>query len=116
MPKPIIVRPCDASAADDGVDREAVIRIARQILCSDIRRLFNPDGTPLPIHKLDDDTAAAIASIEIDSRAQARSPFWSKVDALDLVMRHAGLFGLGGPEEGAFTTTLEPGRHGKIRH
>ena len=116
MPKPASVRPCDASAADDGLDREAVIRIARQILCSDIRRLFNPDSTPLPIHKLDDDTAAAIASIETGKQGSIKVTFWSKVGTLDLVTRHAGLFGLGGPEEAAFTTTLEPGRHGKIRH
>ncbi|WP_219906670.1 terminase small subunit [Nitrosospira multiformis] len=37
---------------------ENIVREASAVAFSDIRRLFNPDGSPKPIHEIDDATAA----------------------------------------------------------
>jgi phage terminase small subunit len=50
---------CDVTA-------EKVIREVAALAFSDVRKLFNTDGSLKLIHELDDVTAAAIASIEVD--------------------------------------------------
>ncbi len=44
--------------------RDKLLQLYTNIATFDIRRLYNPDGTLIPIHQLDDATAAAICSIE----------------------------------------------------
>lgn len=53
------------AAAANEVTTERVIREIARIGFFDIRKLLNPDGTPRPLHELDDDTAAAIAGLEV---------------------------------------------------
>ena len=53
------------AAAANEVTVERVIREIARIGFFDIRKLVNPDGTPKPLHELDDDTAAAIAGLEV---------------------------------------------------
>jgi len=78
-------------AADDELDA-AVFRAAIQILTTDPRRLFKPDGTAVRIPDLDDDTAASIASLEIDKDGGLRKvTFWSKPKVLELLTRRTGL-------------------------
>lgn len=92
----------------------------RNIAYNDPRRFFRDDGTLKPPKEWDDEMAAAVSSIEatpvnmpghaddeLDAQphggalARKRNPkveyaykikFWSKIDALDKAMRHAGLF------------------------
>jgi phage terminase small subunit len=68
----------------------------RQLACvlrSDARRLFRPDGSLIPVHELDDATAAAISSIELDEEGRPKKiRLWSKIDAIEKAMRHLGLF------------------------
>lgn len=44
--------------------REKLLELYTNIATFDVRRLYKPDGTLIPIHELDDKTAAAICSIE----------------------------------------------------
>lgn len=53
------------AAAANEVTVERVIREIARIGFFDIRKLVNSDGTPKPLHDLDDDTAAAIAGLEV---------------------------------------------------
>lgn len=47
------------------VNTENVLRATSALAFSDIRKLFNVDGSPKSIQELDDATAAAISSIEV---------------------------------------------------
>jgi len=68
----------------------------RQLACvlrSDARRLFRPDGSLIPVHELDDATAAAISSIELDDQGKPKKiRLWNKTEAIDKAMKHLGLF------------------------
>ena len=64
-------------------------------------RLFRPDGSLIPVHELDDITAAAISSIELDDEGRPKKiRLWSKTDAIDKAMRHLGLFEKGNRQQG----------------
>lgn len=80
-----------------GVTRERVIQELAGIAFFDVRKLFNEAGAMKPIHDLDDETARAIASIEIESPTE-RSPVWTKKvkawdkkGALEALLKHLGL-------------------------
>jgi phage terminase small subunit len=79
----------------------------RQLACvmrSDARKLYRPDGSMIPVHELDADTAAAIASIEVREEFEGRGKnrklvgytkkirFWDKNAAIDKAMRQLGQF------------------------
>jgi hypothetical protein len=88
MPKPAVA---GHRAADDELDG-AVFRVVIQILTADPRRLFKPHGTVVRIRDLDDDTAASIASLEMDKDGGLRKvTFWSKPKVLELLTRRTGL-------------------------
>jgi hypothetical protein len=62
-------------------------------------KVFNADGTLRKITKLDDDTAAALAGFDVTTVFGGDEPidvrkvrFWSKVDALEKLFKHLGLF------------------------
>lgn len=42
-----------------------VLREAMRLAKFDVRKLYRPDGSPIPIHELDDDTAAAVQAVDI---------------------------------------------------
>lgn len=71
-----------------------------RIVNFDIRKVYNPDGTLKRIHELDDDTAAALSSFEIEEiKAEGVSigltrkvKGHDKNKAIDSAMRHFGLF------------------------
>lgn len=52
-----------AKNLDYGVQR--VLQEVARIAFFDARRMFNKDGNLLPVHEMDDDTAAALASVEV---------------------------------------------------
>jgi phage terminase small subunit len=73
----------------------------------DIRKAFDEEGNLKPIHELDDDTAAAIAGLEVDKRVSSfvgedgkpvaeshlhKIKLSDKKGALDSLARHLGMF------------------------
>jgi phage terminase small subunit len=75
------------------VEIEETLRQLACVLRSDTRRLFRPDGSLIPVHELDDATAAAISSIDVDENGRPKKiRLWSKTDAIEKAMRHLGAF------------------------
>lgn len=86
------------------ITTERVLREMARIAFFDPRRLFNADGTPKPLNELDDDTAAALAGLDVmeaweGSGKDRMFVGWNKkyriankVDALDKLMKNLGLF------------------------
>ena len=73
----------------------------------DIRKAFDADGNLIPIHALDDDTAAAIAGLEVDKKVSKTTDengdpvvesylhkikLSDKKGALDSLAKHLGMF------------------------
>lgn len=48
------------------ITAERVLKEMARLAYSDIRSLYRPDGTLKPVHEWDDDTAATVASLEVD--------------------------------------------------
>jgi len=71
---------------------EGALRQVARILHADPARLFDEHGNAIPIHLLDEDTRAAIASFEYDEVGRPKVKFWSKVEAASMAMKHLGLF------------------------
>jgi phage terminase small subunit len=88
-----------ARALRTQVDQDWVLRRLVRIADSDIRKLFNGRDLKLP-GDLDDDTAFAVASIEVVTVAKgfgeveniAKVKFWDKRGALIDIGRHLGMF------------------------
>ena len=61
---------------------------------SDPRKLFAADGSPIPIHQLDDDASAAIANIDFvkGQNPATRYRLWDKNAALEKAMKFHGLY------------------------
>ena len=66
----------------------------------DVRKLFNDDGNLKKVHELDDDTAAGLASVEIDVIGvegavighTKKVKVWDKNAALEKAMKHLGQY------------------------
>jgi phage terminase small subunit len=79
---------------------ENLLREASALAFSDIRKLFNRDGSPKSIHELDDRTAAAISSIEVGQMMSEGSvtgrvckiKLWDKNSAQERLFKHLRLF------------------------
>lgn len=69
LKKPEIRAAVDASllelAERVGITAEMVLRERKRIAFFDARKLLDNEGNPLPMQELDDDTAAAIAGLEV---------------------------------------------------
>jgi phage terminase small subunit len=71
-----------------------------RVCFSDVRKLCNPDGSFKKVNELDADTAAAVASFEVDEveigdkvvRRTIKVKLWDKNAALDKAFRHLGLY------------------------
>lgn len=84
------------------VDR--VLREFARLAFLDIRKAFNEDGSLKPIHEMDDETAAAIAAIEVETLFEGKGQdresvgrlhkikLSDKKGALDSLARHLGMF------------------------
>jgi len=53
------------AAAANEITVERVLKEIARLAFFDIRKLVNADGTPKPLNELDDDTAAAIAGLDV---------------------------------------------------
>lgn len=81
------------------VTQDMVIKELARIAFFDIRKIFNQDGTLKKVHELDDDSAAAIASIELvdigeDGQLVISKKFKTegKIKALNLLGVNMGMF------------------------
>lgn len=85
------------------VKADDVLRELLKLARSDVRKMFTTGGSLLPVHELDDDTAAAVSSIEVvTSRIPGTDPveveytskikLWDKKGSLELLGRHLKLF------------------------
>lgn len=86
------------------ITADRVLREYAKIAFFDPRRLYRDDGQPVPIADLDDETAGAIAGLEVleefDGAGEDRTQIGftkkykiaDKVRALDSVARHLGMF------------------------
>ena len=87
-----------------GITVQRVLREQAAIAFSDIRACFDDTGRLLQLHDIDDLTAAAIASVEVETlyagRGEKREEIgyltkvkmWDKGQAGERLMRHLGLF------------------------
>jgi phage terminase small subunit len=55
----------EKAAAVNDVTVERVVAELARLAFFDVRRLVNTDGAPLPLHDLDEDTARAIAGLDV---------------------------------------------------
>lgn len=74
------------------IETERTLREVARIAYADPRRVFDLDGRPIPLRELPEEVAATIASYEVWPSGRVRIKFWSKIEALDKAMRHAGLY------------------------
>jgi phage terminase small subunit len=83
-----------------GVDAQWVLKRLVRIADFDIRKLFDNEGNLLPIKQLDEDTALALASIDIGEITNGdgfisqtkKVKAIDKRAALELIGRHVGMF------------------------
>lgn len=73
------------------VKAERVLQELCKIAFADIRTMFRPDGTLIPISVMDADAAANISSIVV-RKGGVRVRFHSKLKALDLLGQHLKLW------------------------
>lgn len=86
--------------AEAGITLERTLREIARLAFFDPRRMFDKDGHPLPIHQLDDDTAAVVAGLDVleewegsgeDRRLVGHVKKWKLADkggALEKLMKH----------------------------
>ncbi len=87
------------------VTQDDVLRELARLGFSDLRRIFNEDGSLKQPHEWDDDTAAAIASVEVFEEYEGKGEdrrlsgytrkvkVWDKNSALEKLGKHLGILG-----------------------
>ena len=79
---------------------ERTLREIARLAYSDPRKFYDAEGNLRPIHELDDDTAACIASVEVDEITMEHTVIghtkklkqWDKNSALEKAMKFHGLY------------------------
>lgn len=82
-----------------GITADRVLQELGRLAFVDIRRAYNADGSLKPLHELDDDTAAAVAGMDVTEIGIGddaigfvkKIKLSDKKGALELVMRHLGM-------------------------
>lgn len=86
----------DMAASAAMMTKADVLKEAMKMARFDPRKLLNDDGTPKGIHELDDDTAAAIQSVDIQMGdgvpSVRRYKIADKNAALEKLFKHFGLY------------------------
>lgn len=95
------------------ITQERVLKEYAKIAFFDIRKAYDTDGSLLPVHELDDETAGAICGIEsIEEKAQAgeetivtgtvrKVKVSDKRKALEDLARHLGMFEADNKQKGS---------------
>ena len=88
-----------------GINADRVIREVARVALSDPRQLFDASDCLLPVNALDDDIAAAVASIEVEELFEGvgenrvlrgytkKIKLWPKTHALEQLCKYLGLIG-----------------------
>jgi phage terminase small subunit len=97
----------EAMAKRNGITQDRVLQEYGRLAFADIRKLYKEDGSLKAPHELDDDTAAALSSIEVVEMGGGlevgqdikhvpmytkKVRLWDKKGALDSVGKHLGMF------------------------
>lgn len=90
----------DKRATSTGITADRVLKEIAKLAFFDPRKLLRSDGTPVPIHELDDDTAAAVAGVDIVTKGNddlgyadiLKVKLADKSRNLELLGRHLKLF------------------------
>lgn len=82
------------------VSVERVLQERARLAFFDARKLFDEDGKPIPIHKLDDDTAAVIQGLDVEDLLEKgeaigvvrKYKLATKADSLTALEKHLGMY------------------------
>lgn len=82
------------------VKQDEVLRALLRLMNVDLRKAYDAEGRPLPVHQLPDDVALALAGVETFHEYVAGVPvgevrklkLGDRARAVDLAMKHLGLF------------------------
>ena len=100
----MIAEATEKAAQKAGLSVERTLLEVSRLAYSDPRRLYDRDGQLIPVHLLDDDTAATVASVEVDEEFSGRGgdreligyvkkiKHWDKNAALEKAMKYHGLY------------------------
>lgn len=100
-----------------GITAQRVMQEIGRIAFLDIRKLYDAEGNLKPISELDDDTAAAVAAVDMETRWEGKGenavPVFvkkvrtvSKMDGLNLLAKHFKLVGDEGDGVSALASAL----------
>ena len=78
--------------ANTELSTEQTIREVARLAFSDPRNIVNPDGSIKRLNELDADTAAAVASYEVDKDGVIKYKFWDKNSAIEKAAKIQGLY------------------------
>jgi phage terminase small subunit len=89
----------ERQAKDMEITNDRILLELARIGFADMRKAYAADGSLIPIHELDDNTAAAVHSFEVDEitvgddvvGVTKKMKFTDKKGALELIMRHRGM-------------------------
>ncbi len=74
------------------LNTERLVTEISRIAFSDARNIYHPDGRIKALHELDDATAAAVASYEVDEKGAIKYKFWDKNSAQERAAKIIGAF------------------------
>jgi phage terminase small subunit len=107
LKKPYIKALIDAKLAEisekNDISIEKLIKGYKNLAYSNVKNLFDEQGLMLPVQDLSDDVAAAISSIEVETKmiiengekipvVVKRIKLWNKNQALDSLAKYKGMF------------------------
>jgi phage terminase small subunit len=99
-----------ASAAEAKISDAKTLKEIACIAFFDPRKLFNEDETVKFIHELDDSTAAALASFELNKVGKpTKVKVFDKNSALEKLCKHLGLYEKDNTQRGQVAVTLTDG-------
>ena len=82
------------AASSNEVTVERVVKEFARLAFVDVRKMARPDGSPVPLHELDEDTARAIVGVEVVTQGNAEVGF-GQVTKYKLADKRASLADLG---------------------
>jgi len=96
----IITQATEKAATKSGLSVERTLLEVARLAYSDPRKFYDAAGALIPVHQLDDDAAACIASIEVDEIGTGgnvightkKIKHWDKNAALEKAMKYHGLY------------------------